>query len=110
MLLITLQGFPAANTPDGISLVTRLPAPITVLSPIVTPGRIVTFEVTHTLLPIVTGLAMTVPKSSKSCVDVMIMFRKEKEHPFPIVTGAQATINVSPKPTFSPNFNKGEEQ
>ena len=42
---MTLHGLPAANTPDGISLVTTLPAPITVFDPIVTPGKIVTLEV-----------------------------------------------------------------
>lgn len=61
---MTLHGLPAANTPDGISLVTTLPAPITVFDPIVTPGKIVTLEVTQTLSPIVTGLAITVLKSS----------------------------------------------
>ena len=61
---MTRHGFPAANTPEGISFVTTLPAPITVLLPIVTPGRIVTFVVTHTFSPIVTGFAITVLKSS----------------------------------------------
>lgn len=43
---MTLHGLPAVNTPDGISLVTTLPAPKTVFDPIVTPGKIVTLEVT----------------------------------------------------------------
>ena len=54
--LITLQGFPAANTPDGISFVTTLPAPITHPSPIVTPAVTVTFEASQQLFPIVMGL------------------------------------------------------
>lgn len=41
---MTLQGLPAANTPEGMSCVTTLPAPITVLLPIVTPGKIVTWK------------------------------------------------------------------
>ena len=90
--LITLHGFPAANTPEGISRVTTLPAPMTVLFPIVTPGRIVTLEVTHTLSPMVTGLAITVPKSEKSCVPVSIMLLYEKEQLRPIVTFPMALI------------------
>lgn len=83
---MTLHGFPAANTPDGMSLVTTLPAPMTVLSPIVTPGKMVTLDVTHTLLPMVTGLAITVLKSEKSCVPVRIMLLYENEQFLPIVT------------------------
>src|SRR5690554_2745321 len=52
MDLITLQGFPPAITLAGISLVTTLPAPITLFSPIVTPFKTVTFTPSHTLLPI----------------------------------------------------------
>lgn len=40
----------------GISFVTTLPAPMTALSPIVTPGKIVQFPPIQTFLPIVTGL------------------------------------------------------
>ena len=86
--LTTLQGFPAANTPAGISLVTTLPAPIIVLSPIVTPGNIVTLVVIHTLFPIVIGRAIMVEKSFKSCVEVITMFLNENPLLFPIVTGA----------------------
>ena len=32
----TLQGLPTATTPEGISFVTTLPAPMTVLEPMVT--------------------------------------------------------------------------
>ena len=49
---ITLQGFPTATTFAGISLFTTLPAPITELSPIVTPGSTITFPPIHTLFPI----------------------------------------------------------
>ena len=38
---ITRQGLPAASTPPGMSLLTTLPAPITVLLPMVTPGNTV---------------------------------------------------------------------
>ena len=37
--LITLHGLPAAKQSEGMSWVTTLPAPITVRSPMVTPGR-----------------------------------------------------------------------
>ena len=55
--LMTWQGLPTATTLDGISLVTTDPAPIVTLSPMVTPGRMVTLPPIHTLLPIVTGSA-----------------------------------------------------
>ena len=48
---ITLQGFPTAITFDGISFVTTLPAPITTLSPMLTPGSTITFPPIQTLLP-----------------------------------------------------------
>ena len=40
---ITLQGFPTATLPEGISCVTVEPAPIIQLSPIFTPLSTVTF-------------------------------------------------------------------
>ena len=58
---ITLQGFPTATTFDGISLFTTLPAPITVLSPIVTPGSTITFPPIHTLFPTFIGFAYSNP-------------------------------------------------
>ena len=45
----------------GISFVTMLPAPITVLSPIVTPESTVTFPPNQTLLPTVIGCAVSLP-------------------------------------------------
>ena len=54
----TRQGLPAAIVLSGISLVTTLPAPITALSPMVTPCRTVTFAPSHTFLPICIGLAI----------------------------------------------------
>lgn len=59
IVLTTRQGTPQANTSGGISLVTTLPAPITVLSPIVTPGHIIAPVAIHTLLPIFTGLLVS---------------------------------------------------
>ena len=50
---ITLIGFPAATTHSGISLFTRLPAPIITLSPIVTPLSINVFTPIKTLFPII---------------------------------------------------------
>lgn len=56
--LITLQGFPTAITLSGISFVTTLPAPITTLFPIVTPGRIIAPPPIQTLSPIITGAVL----------------------------------------------------
>ena len=58
---ITLQGFPTATEFDGISFVTILPAPITTLSPILTPGRTTTFPPIHTLFPTSIGFAYSNP-------------------------------------------------
>ena len=54
---ITLAGFPAAKLFAGTSRVTTLPAPITQLSPIVTPGRIVVFAQIQQFFPTCTGFA-----------------------------------------------------
>ena len=53
---ITLQGFPAAMDQSGISLVTTLPAPITVLFPMCTPGQMTVFPPIHTLSPKTTSM------------------------------------------------------
>ena len=45
----------------GIDLETTLPAPITELSPIVTPARIVAPAPIQTLLPMVMGFAISIP-------------------------------------------------
>lgn len=73
-----------------------------VFDPIVTPPKIITLDVIQTLAPMITGFAIIVEKSFISCVDVIIILRKEKEHLFPIKTGAYANINVSAKPTLLP--------
>lgn len=52
---MTLQGTPQATTLSGISFVTTLPAPITVLFPMVTPGIIIAPPPIQTLFPIRTG-------------------------------------------------------
>ena len=49
---ITRHGFPAATEFEGISLFTRLHAPIIQLSPIFTLGRIVVLAPMKQLLPI----------------------------------------------------------
>src|SRR3954454_13486096 len=54
--LMIRHGFPAANTPAGMSLVTTLPAPITVFGPIFTPGQMIAPPPTHTSEPILMGL------------------------------------------------------
>ena len=53
---IMRHGFPAANTPSGMSLVTTLPAPITVFEPTFTPGQMIAPPPTHTSDPISIGL------------------------------------------------------
>lgn len=55
--LITLHGTPAAKLSGGMFLVTTLPAPITQLSPMVTPGQTVTEAPNQQLLPMCTGFA-----------------------------------------------------
>ena len=54
---ITLHGLPAATVSGGIFLVTTLPAPMTLLAPIVTPGQITTLPPTQTLFSMLIGLA-----------------------------------------------------
>ena len=57
---ITLHGTPAATLLLGISLFTTLPAPMIVLSPIVTPGRMVERQPMKQFLPTLIGLYITV--------------------------------------------------
>lgn len=64
--LRTLQGFPTATTPDGMSFVTTLPEPITVFFPIVTPGLIITHAPIHTLSSIFIGKAYISPSFLQS--------------------------------------------
>ncbi len=56
MQRITVAGLPATTAPAATSLVTTLPAPITVRSPIVTPGQMIDPPPIQTSSPIVTGL------------------------------------------------------
>src|SRR5215510_13004369 len=60
------HGFPAANTPSGMSLVTTLPAPMTALEPIFTPGQITAPPPTHTSDPISMGLAYSCLRRSSA--------------------------------------------
>ena len=53
---ITRQGLPAAKTPSGMSRVTTLPAPITALCPIRTPGKMIAPPPTQTSDPKLAGL------------------------------------------------------
>lgn len=53
----TLHGLPTATVLEGMSLTTTEPAPMVTLSPMVTPGRMVTLPPIHTLSPMVTGSA-----------------------------------------------------
>src|SRR5262245_51118205 len=53
---ITRHGFPAANTPSGMSLVTTLPAPTTERAPTLTPGQMIAPPPTHTSSPTSTAM------------------------------------------------------
>ena len=55
--LITLQGLPTATQFAGIERVTTLPAPITLFSPMVTSGSMITPPPSHAPLHIFTGFA-----------------------------------------------------
>ena len=59
---ITRHGLPAARTPSGRSRVTTLPAPMTALEPIRTPGRMSAPPPTHTSEPISMGLPNSLPR------------------------------------------------
>ena len=71
---ITLHGFPTAKLSEGISFTTTLPAPITTLLPIVTPGITCTPAPNHTLFPTLIGYAYSRPRfllsKSIGCPDV----------------------------------------
>ena len=60
------QGLPTATTPEGRSLVTTLPAPTTVLSPMVTPGMISAPAPIQQLRPMRTGALYCRPRSRSS--------------------------------------------
>lgn len=68
-VLITLHGLPTATLFSGISFVTTLPAPITQLSPIFTPGNTTTFPPIHTLFPTSIGLAYSNPNLTASILE-----------------------------------------
>src|SRR5690606_34926619 len=65
---MTRHGFPAANAPAGTSRVTTLPAPMTLLDPMVTPGRTFAPPPIHTSEPIVTGLPNSRPRRSSAFI------------------------------------------
>lgn len=70
MVRITRQGFPPAMTLDGISFVTTLPAAMILLSPMVTPGVMVTPPQIHTLFPTVIGHAYSSHSFRRSTSEV----------------------------------------
>src|SRR5438552_1905097 len=55
MLRIRRAGTPAQISAPGTEVVTTLAAPTTALSPIVTPGKTMTWAPSHTFRPIVIG-------------------------------------------------------
>lgn len=71
---MTEQGLPTATTLFGMFLVTTLPAPIVVLSPIETPGQMITPPPIQTLFPMQIGAVSSCPVSrtvgSVGCVAV----------------------------------------
>lgn len=94
------QGFPAATTPDGISWVTTLPAPITVSSPIVTPLSMVLPPPIQTLFPMLTGSGIKAPAirsaESSEWLAEYILTLGPNSVLFPIVICPQSRI-VHPK-------------
>lgn len=52
---MTLQGFPTAITPEGMSFVTMLPAPMTTSSPMLMPGKTITPVPNQTRFPTFIG-------------------------------------------------------
>ena len=65
---MTRHGFPAANTPSGMSLVTTLPAPMTDFEPIFTPVQMIAPPPTHTSDPISIGLAASCFRRSSAFI------------------------------------------
>ena len=92
--LITRHGFPAANTPAGMSRVTTLPAPMTLSEPMVTPPITRTPAPNHTLSPTVIGLKICQP--SRRFFGSMAWVTVEKVQSGPIRT-------ASPKVTSPPS-------
>jgi hypothetical protein len=62
------HGFPAANTPSGMSLVTTLPAPMIAFEPIFTPGQMIAPPPSHTSDPISIGLAYSCFRRSSAFI------------------------------------------
>lgn len=91
---ITLHGTPTATTLLGMDFVTTLPAPMTEWSPIVTPARIVDPAPIQTLLPMVMGLAISIP--ALRCSGSMACSAVVKQQ-----LGAIKTL--FPKDTFAPS-------
>ncbi len=61
IFFIIFAGQPAASTLSGISFTTTEPEAITTLFPMVTPGFTTVLPPRHTLSPIFTGLADSIP-------------------------------------------------
>lgn len=57
----TRHGLPSATTPAGMERVTMLPAPITLFSPIDTPGMTMVWPPSQQSSPMVIGDASTIP-------------------------------------------------
>ena len=77
MCLITRQGFPTATQSAGMERVTTLPAPMTLLRPIVTPGKIMAPPPIHTLSSIFMGSANVLQMallSSQFCMVLSFTF------------------------------------
>ena len=94
--LITLHGLPKAITLLGISLVTTLPEPIILFSPIVTPGLTIVPPPIHTLSQIFIGNAYSYPSflssTSTGCPAVNKLTLGPIKTSFPINTSAQSKI------------------
>lgn len=92
-------GFPTATLLSGMSWVTTLPAPMTTLLPIVTPGRITEPAPTNVLLPMRTRPIFVYPRCFfvlASCASMITCF--DRVHSSPIEISQQ---NEESKETFS---------
>ena len=93
---IIRQGTPTATTPSGISFVTTLPAPITELEPMVTPGVTIHPPPSQTLSPITMGFANSSPdrriSGSTGCPAVRRLTFGPMSTSLPIVILAQSSM------------------
>ena len=99
------HGTPNATTLAGRSCVTTLPAPTTVLSPIVIPGMILTFDPIHTFHPI------WMPTHVKNCIppDVKKSLPSDGKISLPPTLSALSMGGRGKRPCGAEAISGGEE-